>query len=376
MFSKTISFYPWGDKPMNYHRKKIVVLMASLLLLICNFPVLLPLHAAKVSKPVIPPESIPVFCYHRVIPNPKSSYDLSPEQLEAHFQYFKSNGYTPITVSQYLECLKNPALFPAKPVMLTFDDGSKSHITQVLPMLKKYGFKATFYIFTNAMNGTKSLWLSWDEVLEIQKSGMDIGSHTVFHPYLTFRDKMNSQQYSLWLDKELTQSKKVLEEKLKIKVNSLAYPFGLYDSQVEAAAIRAGYAGMLSLNMGPNGPKENPYRIKRQLMVNSTGPKSLANIFNEKILDLEIISPADAAIVETVPVIRFRVKNPAIQTIKLEVFKYQSTVKPDTQGLCTFQIPGKLRSGFQNITVRGWDAANNYYVNSWGIYFKTPEKAQ
>lgn len=348
--------------------------MVFLLFAMLNFQFPCTIQAAG-SKPVAKlPGNIPILCYHRVIPNPKSPYDLSPGQLEAHFQYFKSNGYTPITVSQLLEYRTKPNRYPAKPVVLTFDDGSKSHYTQVLPLLQKYGFKATFYIFTNAMNGTKSLWLSWNEVQAIYKAGMDIGSHTVTHPYLTSRDKMNDEQYRNWLDKELVQSKKVLEQKLNTKVNTLAYPFGLYNSEVEAAAIRAGYAGMLNINMGINGPGENPYRLKRRLMVNSMGPKSLANIFAEKVLDLEILSPMDSSIPDNVPLIRFRVKNPSIKTVKIEIFKYQSTVKTDAQGLVTFQIPGKLRSGFQNITVRGWDTDNNYHVNSWGFYYKTPAK--
>lgn len=346
--------------------------------MICLFGVILyfkapfPIQAANGPKAI----NIPILCYHRVIPKPTSAYDLTPEQLEVHFQYFKTNGYTPITASQYLEYRKKPVLFPEKPVVLTFDDGSKSHYTQVLPLLKKYGFKATFYLFTNATHGSKTRWLTWDEISEISKAGMDIGSHTVSHPYLTFRDKMNDQQYKIWLEKELIQSKKILEEKLNTRVNTVAYPFGLYDNEVEAVAIRAGYSGMLNINMGLNGPRENPYRIKRRLMVNSMGPKSLANIFAGKVLDLEILSPVDTDIVGALPVIRFRVKNPSIGTVNLEISKYQASLKPDTHGLYAFKIPGKLRSGFQTIIIRGWDANNKSHLNSWNFYYKPKEKAE
>ncbi len=321
-------------------------------------------------------KNIPILCYHRVIPNPTSSYDLTPEQLEAHFQYFQSNGYTPITASQFLEYRKKPALFPQKPIVLTFDDGSKSHYTQVLPLLKKYGFKATFYIFTNAMKGSKERWLTWDEVQEISQAGMDIGSHTVSHPYLTARDKMNDEQYQAWLEKELAQSKKILEEKLKISVNTLAYPFGLYDNEVEAAAIRAGYKGMLSINMGLNQPRENPFRLKRRLMVNSMGPKSLTNILAEKVLDLEILSPADTNIVRAKPVIRFRTNTPAVNAVRLEISKYQATLKPDSQGIYNYEIPGKLRAGFQTIIIRGSDADKNSRLNSWSFYYKPGETTE
>ncbi len=262
---------------MSHYVKKYGLLIICLFLVILYFKAPFPIQAEDGSKE----KNILVLCYHRVIPKPTSDYDLTPEQLEAHFQYFMSNGYTPITARQFLEYRKKPALFPEKPIILTFDDGSKSHYTQVLPLLKKYGFKATFYLFTNAiMHGSKERWLTWEEVMEISKAGMDIGSHTVTHPYLTARNKMDEQQYKVWLEKELTQSKKVLEEKLNIPVNTLAYPFGLYDTEVEAAAIRAGYTGMLTLNAGLNGLRDNPHRMKRRIMVNSIGPKSLEKILN------------------------------------------------------------------------------------------------
>jgi peptidoglycan/xylan/chitin deacetylase (PgdA/CDA1 family) len=356
---------------MSHCLKKTAIIIGLFLIILC-FKIPFQVRAVDGSKEL----NVPILCYHRIIPNPTSFYDLTPAQLEAHFQYFKSNGYTPITVSQFLEYQKKPALFPEKPIVLTFDDGSKSHYTQVLPMLKKYGFKATFYIFTNAMHGSKERWLTWDEVLEISRSGMDIGSHTLSHPYLTVRDKMSDGQYKVWLEKELAQSKKLLEEKLNIRVNTLAYPFGLYDSEVEAVAIRVGYSGMLSLNMGLNGIRENPFRLKRRLMVNSVGPKSLGNIFSEKVLDLEILSPVDTNTVNSLPVIRFRTKTPSAGTVRLEISKYQASLKPDAHGVYTFEIPGKLRPGFQTIIVRGKDANNNSQLNSWSFYYKPNPKSE
>ncbi|MCL6591024.1 MAG: polysaccharide deacetylase family protein [Firmicutes bacterium] len=320
--------------------------------------------------------TIPILCYHRVIPNPKSPYDLTPGQLEAHFLYFKASGYTPITVSQFLEYRKKPALFPEKPILLTFDDGTKSHYTQVLPILKKHGFKATFFIFPNSAYGSKERWLGWDEITEIARAGMEIGSHTLTHPYLTVRNKMNEEEYQVWLEKEVTQSKKVLEEKLNTPCRALAYPFGLYDSQVEAAAIKAGYSMMLNINMGLNRPQDNPYRLKRRIMANTIGPKSLAVIFGEKVLDLEVLSPADTSIVSAVPAIRFRVKTPFIDTVRLELSKYQPALKPDQNGIYTYQIPGNLSPGFHTIIVRGRDPHQNSYLNSWSFHYRPGPKTE
>jgi peptidoglycan/xylan/chitin deacetylase (PgdA/CDA1 family) len=352
---------------MSEYVKKSGFFLICVFLVFFGLTIPAPIQAAPDEKVV------PVFCYHRITPKIASPYDVTPEQLEAHFQFFKTNGYHPITVSQLLEFRKKPALFPEKPVVLTFDDGTKSHYTRVLPLLKKYGFKATFFIFPNATRGSKARWLSWDELAEIAGAGMDIGSHALSHPYLTARADMDDQQYHAWLEKELVQSKQTLEEKLHIHVNALAYPFGLYNREVEAAAIKAGYAGMFSINMGLNRPRENPYRLKRRLVVNTMGPKSLATLLGEKVLDLEIQSPADTDIVTSLPVIRFRVKTPAIDTVRLEVSRYQAVLKPDSGGLYSYTIPGKLKPGFYSIIVRGKDADNRSYLNSWAFFIGGPK---
>jgi peptidoglycan/xylan/chitin deacetylase (PgdA/CDA1 family) len=354
---------------MSNYMKKFGLLMMGLFLAAFCFKVPFAIQAAAKEK-----SSIPVFCYHRVIPKPTSEYDLTPGQLEAHFQFFKANGYHPITVAQFLEYQKKPALLPTKPVVLTFDDGTKSHYTAVLPLLKKYGYKATFYIFPNSTRGNKNRWLSWEEIQEIAQAGMDIGSHALSHPYLTARDKMDEEQYQVWLEKELVQSKKMLEEKLKIPVKTLAYPFGLYDRQVETAAIKAGYLGMLNINAGLNRPRDNPFRLKRRIMVNAIGPKSLANILTEQVLDMEILTPVDGEVaVAALPVIRFHVKNPGVSTVRLEVSKYQVVLKPDSTGSYTFSIPGRLKRGFYTIIVRGKDANNNSYLNSWSFFYRPKE---
>jgi peptidoglycan/xylan/chitin deacetylase (PgdA/CDA1 family) len=354
---------------MRNHGEKISLLMIYLLLTVFCFIIPFVSQATANGK-----SGISIFCYHRITPKPTSEYDLTPGQLETHFQFFKTNGYHPITVAQFLEYQKKPTLFPEKPVILTFDDGTKSHYTEVLPLLKKYGFKATFYIFPNATRGSKKRWLSWEELAEISKAGMDIGSHGLSHPYLTARGKMDEGQYQVWLEKELVQSKKILEEKLTIKVKTLAYPFGLYDRQVETTAIKAGYLGMLSINAGLNGPRGNPFRLKRHIMVNTIGPKSLANLLAERVLEIADVAPADGYVAVTaLPVIRFRVKNTGVGTVRLEVSKYQAVLKPDAAGVYTFTIPGKLKGGFYTIIVRGKDANNNSYLNSWSFCYR-PKK--
>ena len=72
--------------------------------------------------------------------------------------------------------------FPDKLVVLTFDDGVKSQLTFVAPLLKKYGFGATFYI-SEGLNflKDKTRYVTWDEVRELHDLGFEIGNHTQHH---------------------------------------------------------------------------------------------------------------------------------------------------------------------------------------------------
>jgi peptidoglycan/xylan/chitin deacetylase (PgdA/CDA1 family) len=75
---------------------------------------------------------------------------------------------------------------PDKLVVLTFDDSKASHYTVVRPLLKKYGFGATFFItegFTFRTN--KDDYLTWEQIAELNRDGFEIGNHTRDHMGLT-----------------------------------------------------------------------------------------------------------------------------------------------------------------------------------------------
>ena len=73
-------------------------------------------------------------------------------------------------------------IVPDRLVVLTFDDGAKSDIETVAPLLKSYGFGATFFI-TEGLNflANKEHRLTWDEVRALHEDRFEIGNHTSDH---------------------------------------------------------------------------------------------------------------------------------------------------------------------------------------------------
>jgi peptidoglycan/xylan/chitin deacetylase (PgdA/CDA1 family) len=84
---------------------------------------------------------------------------------------------------------------PDKLVVLTFDDASKSHVTIVAPLLKKYKFGATFFVTEGFdMVTNKRDYMTWEEIAQLHHDGFEIGNHTRDHMSVTDKTVANLVQ--------------------------------------------------------------------------------------------------------------------------------------------------------------------------------------
>ena len=98
--------------------------------------------------------------------------------------------------------------------------------------------------------------LSWGEIKELRKAGIEFGSHTHNHYLLTLEEEKT-------VEKELTYSKQQLEENLKEKIEYLSYPSGLYNPEIEKIVRRTGYQSACSNLYGHNHKDTNLLALKR-----------------------------------------------------------------------------------------------------------------
>jgi peptidoglycan/xylan/chitin deacetylase (PgdA/CDA1 family) len=186
---------------------------------------------------------VPVMIYHSVRPYKEGEseyqdlYDVTPELLDQELSYIKENGYHPILMRDVDAYWRGAtSSLPEKPVILSFDDGWKNQFEYAYPLLKKHDMKAVFYIFTNPMDTNNPRWMSWENIIELDRAGMEIGGHTRTHPYLTQISHDDKK-----LDSEIAESKRIIEQRLGHSIVSFAYPFGLTNEAVSVAVARAGY---------------------------------------------------------------------------------------------------------------------------------------
>ncbi len=190
---------------------------------------------------------IPIVMYHYIRDvdpdEDELGYNLSvsPETFEDHLLWLRDNDYYTLRMDKLTACLHGEERCPQKAVALTFDDGYEDVATTVLPLLKRYGFTATFYIVIDFVG--KPGYLSWEQIKEVHDSGMEIGAHSISHPDLTARE------YAVAYE-EIAQSRSTLEERLGISVESFCYPIGNYNADVVEMVRDVGYTNAVTTYPG------------------------------------------------------------------------------------------------------------------------------
>ena len=130
---------------------------------------------------------VPIVMYHYLsVPPPdadKYRLDLSvtPENFEAQLKYLADNGYTTISLYDLHAHLSQGTALPAKPIILTFDDGYRDAFTNAFPLLQKYKMTATFFIVSDFLYAHNPAYLTWLQVMRMSRAGMSIENHSRTH---------------------------------------------------------------------------------------------------------------------------------------------------------------------------------------------------
>lgn len=208
-------------------------------------------------------QTIPVLTYHRFGDNCDSPLCMPARIFDRQMSFLKANGYHTVTPEELLAFLRYSKPLPRKSVWITMDDGYRSTYKIAYPILKKYGFTATMFIYTEFV-GASRLAVTWEQLREMKASGFAIGSHTVSHSDLTKpRPEESAEAFIARVRRELGESKKTIDKKLGQDTLVLAYPFGYYDQRAISLADEAGYKLAASVRRGGNPFFANPLALRR-----------------------------------------------------------------------------------------------------------------
>jgi peptidoglycan/xylan/chitin deacetylase (PgdA/CDA1 family) len=229
---------------------------------------------------------IPILMYHSISnkkntkKHPYYETHTSPDVFSDHMKFLFLNNFQIISLTDVCEILlkknvesqKNPynksieqtTNRQKKIAAITFDDGFQDFYTDAFPILHKYGFSATVFLSTGYIGQRfkGKPCMSWDQVRELQKSGVNFGSHTVNHPELY---QFNSSQ----IEYELKNSKERIDNELLDSIDSFSYPFAFPDHDekfkilFEKLLIKCGYKYGVTTRVGTASNFDNLLFLKR-----------------------------------------------------------------------------------------------------------------
>jgi peptidoglycan/xylan/chitin deacetylase (PgdA/CDA1 family) len=214
---------------------------------------------------------VPILAYHRFGPVVSDGMTVTTSSFESQLKTLRENRYTVIRLRQLVDFLLGRSQAPPpRAVVLTVDDGHKSVYTDLLPLLKKYQAPATLFLYPSAISNA-SYAMTWDQIREIKTTGLcDLQSHTFWHPnFKNEKKKLNPGEYQRFVDMQLRKSKEKLERELQVKVDLLAWPFGIYDDELMHQAAAAGYVAALSIDRRHASPLDQAMALPRYLIANS-----------------------------------------------------------------------------------------------------------
>lgn len=251
--------------------------------------------------------------YHDVRDDVTADYDpdqfaVSTDNLAAHFRWLQDHGFKPISVADIRAASKGGKPLPDNAVLLTFDDGYRSHYERVFPLLKAFGYPAVFSLVTHWMSlpagaridygrdpKTREDFLSWEEVRAMQASGLaEFASHShdlhkgvIANPQGNELPAAVARQYAddhyesdaAYLDRlrtDIGESVRILQRELGVRPAVMTWPYGKFSTDSVAVALQSGMNINLTLETG-SASVQQLQKVPRHLIQSNPSASEFAN---------------------------------------------------------------------------------------------------
>jgi peptidoglycan/xylan/chitin deacetylase (PgdA/CDA1 family) len=208
--------------------------------------------------------SITILTFHS-LDEQLSVISFPPELFRRGMTKLYENGYRTMRLLDAVDCLRAGKAFPDQSFAITFDDGYESVYREAFPVLQDYAMSATIFLTVGEKGEGKPgerlppfqgrSMLNWTEIEEMKRWGMEFGAHTLTHPDLTRipRERM---------EREIRDSKIIIENTLGTPVSSFAYPYGQYNESIQEF-IQQHFACACSDKLGLMNVDNDPYALER-----------------------------------------------------------------------------------------------------------------
>ena len=214
-------------------------------------------------------QDIPVLLYHRIVDTPTNEWtDTSVDKFKSTMKYLSDNGYNTLTADQYVKIKSGVETAPAKPILLTFDDGTPDFVTKALPVLNQYKMNAVAFIVTGWIGGNYSMSSAQLKDLADNHPNISLQNHTVNHAETKWKTMTEADASA-----ELANANTYLKGITNKDPVLLAYPYGDFNSDVQAAAAANG----IKYSFKVGNPDQGDHAIGRYYVQMGTTLSEIAN---------------------------------------------------------------------------------------------------
>lgn len=210
----------------------------------------------------IPPEDADIY---------RTDLSVAPDDFRAQMHYLADSGYTPIDFYQLSRAITSREDLPAKPILITLDDGYRDNYENAFPVLRELGFAATIFLATDFLDSGNPNYMSWEMVAEMAQTGIRFEPHSKSHLNLDGR----SRDFLIW---EILGSQETVAAHIGYTPRFFCYPGGFYDETTIQILRELGFWGAVTTQGGTWHGFEDRYEWTRVRLHNYTSLDDFAEL--------------------------------------------------------------------------------------------------
>ena len=282
-------------------------------------------------------------------------------------------GYHAITARQLVDHQTKGTPLPDKPVMITFDDGWRNQYANAWPLLRKYGFTATFFVNPQPISAGYRAYMTRDMVTALAKAGNDIESHTWRHQPLTRTRKLTAQQFQKSNFSQLTKANDWIRKVVGQQPVAICYPYGYYDLETIGMMQAAGYKAGFSVDEGVADARPwDAFQMSRFTITSAETADSFKRRLLSGPLPVGNIQPAPGSrIVGINTTVTVDITDVPSDVTKITLrsgpsMRHMQIVTRNGRRYAEAAIHGG-KTGFRAISMTGTGSDGRKYYASWGI---------
>jgi peptidoglycan/xylan/chitin deacetylase (PgdA/CDA1 family) len=220
-----------------------------------------------------------ILLYHRFGPKVTDNMTVTTPVFAWQMKYLHENGYSVVPLSEVVKFVLGSGSLPPRAVAIAADDGHRTVFTDMKPLVEHYRIPVTLFIYPSAISNA-SYAMTWEQLRDLKATGLfSIESHTYWHPnFRSEKKRLAPEAYRGLVATQLNKSREILERRFNSKVEMLAWPFGIYDEELIAAARKAGYIAAFSIERRNVAPGANVMAIPRYIVTNHDTGRAFANL--------------------------------------------------------------------------------------------------